>query len=121
MLLPAGKPDADNLLKIAADALRGIVLADDASVVDARMIKSYFRRSPAAHRGARIHLVCCCCGGCGLACSVASPCTLQLRFAHRIDGERATLNGRTFGQVARDLGDKKERDPKARRSELAEA
>jgi len=30
MLLPAGKPDADNLLKIAADALRGIVLADDA-------------------------------------------------------------------------------------------
>jgi len=46
---------------------------------------------------------------------------LQLRFAHRIDGERATLNDRTFGQVARDLGDKKERDPKARRSELAEA
>jgi hypothetical protein len=46
---------------------------------------------------------------------------LQLRFAHRADGERATLNGRTFAQVARDLGDKKERDPKARRSELAEA
>jgi Holliday junction resolvase RusA-like endonuclease len=41
MLLPAGKLDADNLLKIAADALRGIVLADDASGVDARVIKSY--------------------------------------------------------------------------------
>ena len=40
-LLPTGRPDADNLLKIAADALRGIVLADDASVVDASVSKRY--------------------------------------------------------------------------------
>jgi len=40
-LLPTCKPDADNLLKIAADALRGIVLADDASVVDATVSKRY--------------------------------------------------------------------------------
>jgi len=32
---------ADNLLKIAADALKGIVLGDDASVVDATVRKRY--------------------------------------------------------------------------------
>src|SRR5262249_30679749 len=40
-LLPTGKPDADNLLKIAADALRGIVLGAAASVVDAAVSKRY--------------------------------------------------------------------------------
>jgi len=40
-LLPTGKPDAHNLLKIAADSLRGIVLGDDAAVVDATVRKRY--------------------------------------------------------------------------------
>src|SRR5262249_37399200 len=40
-LLPVGKPDADNLLKIAADSLRGIVLGDDAAIVDASVSKRY--------------------------------------------------------------------------------
>jgi Holliday junction resolvase RusA-like endonuclease len=40
-LLPTGRPDADNLLKIAADALRGIVLGDDAAIVDASVSKRY--------------------------------------------------------------------------------
>lgn len=40
-LLPIGRPDADNLLKIACDAMKGIILADDASVVDATVRKRY--------------------------------------------------------------------------------
>ena len=40
-LLPIDRPDADNLLKIACDAMKGIILADDASVVDASVSKRY--------------------------------------------------------------------------------
>jgi len=40
-LLPIGRPDADNLLKIACDAIKGIILGDDASVVDASVSKRY--------------------------------------------------------------------------------
>ena len=40
-LLPIDRPDADNLLKIACDAMKGIILADDASVVDATVRKRY--------------------------------------------------------------------------------
>lgn len=39
-LLPTGKPDADNFLKLM-DALKGIVFVDDAQVIDARCIKRY--------------------------------------------------------------------------------
>jgi len=40
-LPPIDRPDADNLLKIACDAMKGIILADDASVVDATVRKRY--------------------------------------------------------------------------------
>jgi Holliday junction resolvase RusA-like endonuclease len=40
-ILPTGKPDFDNLGKNAADAIRGIVFTDDATVVDGRVIKRY--------------------------------------------------------------------------------
>lgn len=40
-LLPTGTPDFDNLGKIAADAVKGIVWADDAAVCDGRVIKRY--------------------------------------------------------------------------------
>lgn len=40
-LQPTGKPDADNALKIVADACNGIVWRDDAQVVEARIIKRY--------------------------------------------------------------------------------
>lgn len=36
-----GKPDADNLGKIIADSLNGIVYVDDAQVIDLRVIKIY--------------------------------------------------------------------------------
>jgi Holliday junction resolvase RusA-like endonuclease len=36
---PTHKPDADNVLKACCDALEGIVFANDASVVDARVVK----------------------------------------------------------------------------------
>lgn len=39
-ILPSGKPDADNYLKII-DALNGVVWEDDAQVVDARVIKLF--------------------------------------------------------------------------------
>lgn len=40
-ILPVTTPDFDNLAKVAADAIRGIVWTDDASVVDGRVIKRY--------------------------------------------------------------------------------
>lgn len=40
-ILPTSKPDADNYLKVASDALNGIVWKDDAQVVNARAIKCY--------------------------------------------------------------------------------
>lgn len=41
LLRPTGKPDADNTLKLLADALNGIVWRDDAQLVDVRVVKSY--------------------------------------------------------------------------------
>ena len=41
--LPTARPDADNYLKSAKDALNGIVWKDDAQVVDARVIKVRFQ------------------------------------------------------------------------------
>lgn len=41
LVKPTGKPDFDNIAKIGCDALKNIVWADDAQVVDARVIKSY--------------------------------------------------------------------------------
>lgn len=38
---PTGKPDADNTLKLLADALNGVVWRDDAQVVDVRLTKHY--------------------------------------------------------------------------------
>ena len=38
---PTGKPDFDNLGKLAADAIKGIVWDDDAAVCDGRVIKRY--------------------------------------------------------------------------------
>jgi Holliday junction resolvase RusA-like endonuclease len=43
-LLPTGKPDHDNFLKLLCDALRGIVWLDDAAVVDGRCIKRFSDR-----------------------------------------------------------------------------
>lgn len=44
VLLPTGKPDFDNLCKVAADAIKGIVWVDDAAVCDGRVIKRYSDR-----------------------------------------------------------------------------
>lgn len=41
VLLPTGKPDFDNLGKLAADAIKGIVWGDDAAVCDGRVLKRY--------------------------------------------------------------------------------
>jgi Holliday junction resolvase RusA-like endonuclease len=38
---PTGKPDADNALKMAADALNGVVWRDDAQLVDVNVSKRY--------------------------------------------------------------------------------
>ena len=40
-LLPAKKPDWDNIGKLVADALNGIAYDDDKSIIDARVIKVY--------------------------------------------------------------------------------
>lgn len=40
VVLPTGKPDADNLLKVM-DALNTIVWGDDSQIVDARVVKVY--------------------------------------------------------------------------------
>src|SRR5262249_19263520 len=41
VILPTGKPDFDNVGKIIADAVKGIVWGDDAGVCDGRVIKRY--------------------------------------------------------------------------------
>ena len=41
LLLPTKKPDADNILKIIADALNGIAYHDDAQIVHADVYKCY--------------------------------------------------------------------------------
>lgn len=38
---PTGRPDGDNLLKAACDALNGVVWVDDAQAVEARVVKRY--------------------------------------------------------------------------------
>jgi Holliday junction resolvase RusA-like endonuclease len=43
-ILPTGAPDFDNLLKLAADSIKGIVWGDDARVIDGRCIKRYSER-----------------------------------------------------------------------------
>ena len=45
---PKGKPDSDNLLKTAGDALNGIVWLDDAQIVDADIHK-YYSVKPLLH------------------------------------------------------------------------
>ena len=40
-IVPTSKPDGDNYLKLAQDALNRICFLDDAQVVDARIIKRY--------------------------------------------------------------------------------
>ena len=40
-IYPTKKPDADNILKIAADALNGIAYKDDSQIVIARIEKRY--------------------------------------------------------------------------------
>lgn len=40
-ILPTSKPDSDNYLKLAKDALNKIVYVDDSRVIDARCIKRY--------------------------------------------------------------------------------
>ena len=44
LLAPTGKPDFDNIGKVAADAMKGIVWDDDAAVIDGRIIKRYSDR-----------------------------------------------------------------------------
>lgn len=44
VILPTGTPDFDNLGKVAADAIKGIVWGDDAAVCDGRVIKRYSDR-----------------------------------------------------------------------------
>jgi Holliday junction resolvase RusA-like endonuclease len=43
-ILPTSRPDGDNYLKMAQDALNEIVWRDDSQVVDARIIKRYSDR-----------------------------------------------------------------------------
>jgi Holliday junction resolvase RusA-like endonuclease len=38
---PAGKPDLDNLAKAGLDACSGILIADDAQIVELRAVKKY--------------------------------------------------------------------------------
>lgn len=40
-IVPDTRPDGDNYLKLAQDALNGIVWKDDSQIVDARVIKRY--------------------------------------------------------------------------------
>ena len=40
-ILPAVKPDVDNVLKLIMDALNGVAYLDDKQVVDARCAKMY--------------------------------------------------------------------------------
>ncbi len=41
LVQPTSRPDLDNYLKSACDALNGIVLADDAQIVEARAVKKF--------------------------------------------------------------------------------
>lgn len=41
---PTGRPDIDNLVKMVADALNGLIYADDSQVVELRAIKTYSPR-----------------------------------------------------------------------------
>ena len=41
LIIPTAKPDGDNLLKLVADALTGIVYLDDAQVADWHCLKRY--------------------------------------------------------------------------------
>lgn len=41
LLRPTGKPDADNVLKLVADALNKVVWADDSQIVEAHVYKKY--------------------------------------------------------------------------------
>lgn len=41
LVRPTGKPDADNTLKLLADALNKVVWRDDSQLVDVRVIKLY--------------------------------------------------------------------------------
>lgn len=41
---PTKKPDADNILKLVADALNGVAYEDDAQVVDVSLQKRYVHR-----------------------------------------------------------------------------
>lgn len=43
-IVPTSRPDGDNYLKLAQDALNGIVFKDDSQIVDARVIKRYSDR-----------------------------------------------------------------------------
>lgn len=40
-IAPTGKPDLDNVLKLFADSMNGIVYRDDSQVVEARVSKRY--------------------------------------------------------------------------------
>lgn len=40
-ILPTGRPDGDNYLKAAQDALNGVAYIDDSQIIDARVIKRY--------------------------------------------------------------------------------
>ena len=40
-MLPAKKPDADNIAKIIADALNGLAYGDDAQITELRVMKRY--------------------------------------------------------------------------------
>jgi Holliday junction resolvase RusA-like endonuclease len=44
LILPTGKPDHDNFLKLVCDALKRVVWLDDAGVVDGRCIKKFSER-----------------------------------------------------------------------------
>jgi Holliday junction resolvase RusA-like endonuclease len=41
LLLPAGRPDVDNLAKLAMDALNGVFWIDDAQIADLTVTKRY--------------------------------------------------------------------------------
>lgn len=41
LIQPTSRPDLDNYLKAACDALNGIVLADDAQIVESRAVKKF--------------------------------------------------------------------------------
>lgn len=42
-IYPIGKPDSDNILKLASDALNGVVWIDDCQIVSTRLDKCYAR------------------------------------------------------------------------------